>query len=226
MRLRPQLFAQLLLPRRAHSHRTLLPSSSSTASTQLPHHHNHLLHHHHHRRTMSSTTTTSPAPSATSTPPNPGRSPSFHQPSTTPAASAATPTAAAVRPAYVQEQEETPSTTTITTTATTTHQDEDPTANVASPKQQPLPALPAPGTEETETPGKTTTVVVNGAPISLDALGPMVVNRDGTLARIANWQEMSSFERENTLRVLGKRNQLRLATLRGGDENNTAEKKE
>lgn len=57
---------------------------------------------------------------------------------------------------------------------------------------------------------------VNGAPIALDALGPMVIGRDGTLSRIANWPEMTSFERNNTLRILGKRNQLRLGNLREG----------
>ena len=57
---------------------------------------------------------------------------------------------------------------------------------------------------------------VNGQPVALDSLGPMVVNRDGTLARIANWHEMADIERENTLRILGKRNQLRLGNLRAG----------
>jgi hypothetical protein len=43
----------------------------------------------------------------------------------------------------------------------------------------------------------------------------MVVNRDGTLSRVANWGEMTPHERAATLRVLGKRNQLRLGDLRG-----------
>ncbi|KAK4188815.1 hypothetical protein QBC35DRAFT_450878 [Podospora australis] len=73
--------------------------------------------------------------------------------------------------------------------------------------------LPLPAPEDGE---KTTEVKVNGTPIALDALGPMVVGRDGSLSRIANWAEMTSFERENTLRILGKRNQLRLGNLREG----------
>jgi predicted Fe-S protein YdhL (DUF1289 family) len=44
----------------------------------------------------------------------------------------------------------------------------------------------------------------------------MVVNRDGTVSRIGNWHEMSGIERQNTLRILGKRNQLRLGNLRAG----------
>jgi len=59
-------------------------------------------------------------------------------------------------------------------------------------------------------------VQVNGQAVALDALGPMVVNRDGTVSRIANWPEMSAIERENTLRILCKRNQLRLGNLRAG----------
>ncbi|KJA22147.1 hypothetical protein HYPSUDRAFT_41289 [Hypholoma sublateritium FD-334 SS-4] len=50
-----------------------------------------------------------------------------------------------------------------------------------------------------------------GQSIALDALGPMVVNTDGTLSRIANWAQMTPPERERTLRVLSARNRLRLA---------------
>jgi hypothetical protein len=46
----------------------------------------------------------------------------------------------------------------------------------------------------------------------------MVVNRDGTLSRVANWAEMTPHERQATLRVLGKRNQLRLGALRGATD--------
>ena len=59
-----------------------------------------------------------------------------------------------------------------------------------------------------------------GTSIKLDHLGPMVVNADGTLSRIANWDRMADIEKENTLRIIGKRNQMRLAALRakeGGD---------
>ena len=71
---------------------------------------------------------------------------------------------------------------------------------------------------------------VGGDALKLDELGPVVVNqvssfisptqtdsssrKDGTLSRIANWKEMSEIERKNTLRVLGKRNQARMAELK------------
>lgn len=73
-----------------------------------------------------------------------------------------------------------------------------------------LPALPAPTGEEADT-----VIEVNGAPVILDKLGPMVIGRNGEVSRIANWGEMAEIEKKNTLRILGKRNQLRLANLRG-----------
>lgn len=83
-----------------------------------------------------------------------------------------------------------------------------------------LPALPAPlaeGEASGDANNDTTVIEVNGAAVMLDKLGPMVVGRDGMLSRIANWGEMTKIERDNTLRILCKRNQLRLANLRGND---------
>lgn len=56
--------------------------------------------------------------------------------------------------------------------------------------------------------------VSTGNTISLDVLGPVVVNEDGTLARIANWHAMTDEERRTTQRVLSARNNARLARLR------------
>ncbi|KAI1165841.1 hypothetical protein F5B18DRAFT_608912 [Nemania serpens] len=75
----------------------------------------------------------------------------------------------------------------------------------------PLPALPAAAADAD---GPSQTLEVGGAALRLDHLGPLVVNADGTLSRIANWEKMAEIERENTLRILGKRNQMRLAKLR------------
>ncbi|KAL1877551.1 hypothetical protein VTK73DRAFT_8609 [Phialemonium thermophilum] len=72
--------------------------------------------------------------------------------------------------------------------------------------------LPLPAPEEGDGDAKKLSL---GGSLALDELGPMVVNADGTLSRIANWPQMTQIERENTLRVLGKRNQLRLGALRG-----------
>ncbi|EIW56305.1 uncharacterized protein TRAVEDRAFT_49139 [Trametes versicolor FP-101664 SS1] len=55
-----------------------------------------------------------------------------------------------------------------------------------------------------------TTVTANQA-FKFDHLGPVIVNRDGTLSRIANWESMTPIEKERTLRILVARNQVRLA---------------
>ncbi|KAI1488980.1 hypothetical protein F5X96DRAFT_671128 [Biscogniauxia mediterranea] len=57
-------------------------------------------------------------------------------------------------------------------------------------------------------------VYVGGEGVKLDHLGPLVVHEDGTLSRVANWGEMAEIERENTLRVLGRRNRMRLDALK------------
>ncbi|KAI0027607.1 hypothetical protein K488DRAFT_30158, partial [Vararia minispora EC-137] len=49
-------------------------------------------------------------------------------------------------------------------------------------------------------------MVVNGRAVQLDALGPVVLNTDGTVSRITNWQEMTEDEKLRTLRVLVARN--------------------
>ncbi|RAL05714.1 uncharacterized protein BO80DRAFT_78989 [Aspergillus ibericus CBS 121593] len=58
----------------------------------------------------------------------------------------------------------------------------------------------------------------DGSTVKLDHLGPVVVNQDGTLSRISNWEQMTEIERRNTLRVLGKRNKMRLDALKSKGE--------
>ncbi|KAJ6482950.1 hypothetical protein C8R47DRAFT_578920 [Mycena vitilis] len=52
---------------------------------------------------------------------------------------------------------------------------------------------------------------VGGSAVKLDDLGPLVVNSDGTLSRIANWPTLTAAEKANTIRVLSARNKIRLA---------------
>ncbi|KAK7724117.1 hypothetical protein SLS64_000451 [Diaporthe eres] len=73
--------------------------------------------------------------------------------------------------------------------------------------------------------GGVRTLEVDGKPISLDHMGPMVVHKDGTLSRINNWGEMTEIERQNTLRILVKRNQVRLGALRQGLQTDSDETK-
>lgn len=52
-----------------------------------------------------------------------------------------------------------------------------------------------------------------GESIKLDELGPLVVNYDGTLRRIANWNIMTKQEQRDTLRIISARNKKRLEAL-------------
>ncbi|PWN34031.1 uncharacterized protein FA14DRAFT_114355, partial [Meira miltonrushii] len=82
---------------------------------------------------------------------------------------------------------------------------------------QPLP-LPAPPTQTKDGEGALRTA--NDDSIAkFDNLGPMVVNSDGTISRIHNWQTMTDAERERTARLVNKRNQTRLQALRESARN-------
>ncbi|KAL7624545.1 hypothetical protein AAE478_006112 [Parahypoxylon ruwenzoriense] len=85
----------------------------------------------------------------------------------------------------------------------------------------PLP-LPEPG----QAGGDTTQLTVGGDGVKLDHLGPLVVNEDGTMSRIANWTEMADIERQNTLRILGRRNKMRLEALRAKAQAQASSSKE
>lgn len=56
--------------------------------------------------------------------------------------------------------------------------------------------------------------VSSGEGVTLDHLGPMVINKDGTMSRITNWDKMADIEKKNTLRILAKRNKQRLDALK------------
>lgn len=59
----------------------------------------------------------------------------------------------------------------------------------------------------------TRTIEVGGERVLLDHLGPVILNEDGTMSRITNWDEMGEGEKSTTLRVIGKRNKLRRERL-------------
>ncbi|GAB5354337.1 hypothetical protein AAMO2058_000110100 [Amorphochlora amoebiformis] len=48
-----------------------------------------------------------------------------------------------------------------------------------------------------------------------DLMGPLVVNEDGTVGYLKNWREMSEPEKRTTLRLLTRRNRIRMANLTG-----------
>ncbi|KAJ3120926.1 hypothetical protein HK100_012595 [Physocladia obscura] len=79
-------------------------------------------------------------------------------------------------------------------------------------KQLALPFKPQEGAPDS-TDSSSKTLEVGGGGVALDHLGPIVVNADGTMSRIANWQTMNEIERRNTLRLIAKRNNERMAKL-------------
>ncbi|KAJ4400261.1 hypothetical protein N0V91_008826 [Didymella pomorum] len=86
------------------------------------------------------------------------------------------------------------------------------------PESQSSTSAPLPLPEPSSDASHATQLDVNGSGVKLDHLGPLVVNKDGSLSRIANWDKMAEIEKQNTLRILGKRNQLRLDGLKSGRE--------
>ncbi|KAH6891185.1 hypothetical protein B0T10DRAFT_560445 [Thelonectria olida] len=99
-----------------------------------------------------------------------------------------------------------------------------PTPDKAASKHAlPLPAPPHGEQEEVNSGrGNDVTTLRVGESLRLDALGPLVVNTDGSVARVGNWAGMTAVEREATLRLLGKRNQQRLAALRAKEDETEA----
>lgn len=57
------------------------------------------------------------------------------------------------------------------------------------------------------------TVTVGGDAVKLDQLGPIVLNKDGTMSRVNNWAEMTEPEKCATKRMIAKRNLLRKEEL-------------
>ena len=57
------------------------------------------------------------------------------------------------------------------------------------------------------------TSVELGKKTPLGDLGPIVLNSDGTMSRIANWTQMTKAEQESTARVISARNAKRKAAL-------------
>ncbi|KAF0644062.1 hypothetical protein FPSE5266_06571 [Fusarium pseudograminearum] len=83
--------------------------------------------------------------------------------------------------------------------------------------KNPLP-LPAPGSDtaasSSSSRGDGVTELRVGESVALDSMGPLVVNRDGTMGRIGNWAGMTEHEKAQTLRLLGKRNKERLGVIK------------
>ncbi|KOS20574.1 hypothetical protein ESCO_005459 [Escovopsis weberi] len=95
-------------------------------------------------------------------------------------------------------------------------QDPGAQAHPSPEKALPAPPLPEDANANANAPPATARLDLSAGAttVRLDALGPMVVNQDGTISRISNWAKMSEIEQTNTLRIIGKRNKTRLEVLR------------
>mmetsp|Transcript_43902 Transcript_43902/g.70589 ORF Transcript_43902/g.70589 Transcript_43902/m.70589 type:complete len:112 (+) Transcript_43902:147-482(+) len=85
----------------------------------------------------------------------------------------------------------------------------DPEEEEGKKDKRPMLALPAPSDAKRS---ETNTLKL-GENVKFDKLGPVVINSDGTISRIANWDKMTETEKETTYRVLVKRNNLRRKRL-------------
>jgi hypothetical protein len=98
----------------------------------------------------------------------------------------------------------------ITNASSNSKQENEPAASSEPTPQKAQLALP----EASHDPSIQLDVSNGGTTIKLDHLGPMVVSVDGTLSRISNWHAMTDGEKENTIRIIGKRNKKRLDALK------------
>jgi|UniRef100_A0A7S3BQK4 hypothetical protein len=85
-------------------------------------------------------------------------------------------------------------------------------------EQKELLGLPAPGTyrgaPDAGEEGKRTLDMSSGeAKVELAHLGPIIVNSDGSMSRIANWDKMSAAEQQVAARRVAARNERRRAEL-------------
>lgn len=57
-------------------------------------------------------------------------------------------------------------------------------------------------------------IEVNGNKVNLDHMGPMIINPDGTVRRIANWDSMTEQEKAVAWKRISARNQARIQELK------------
>ena len=53
-----------------------------------------------------------------------------------------------------------------------------------------------------------------GETLSLNEIGPVIINADGTTRRISNWDKMSPQEQQSAWKLIGARNRKRLEKLK------------
>jgi hypothetical protein len=86
--------------------------------------------------------------------------------------------------------------------------------------------LPAPELSNDDNGASETRTLNFGEKISMDELGPIIINPDGTMRRIANWNELTKGEQESTFRQISARNKKRIEALKEEAELEKSTKKE
>jgi hypothetical protein len=56
-------------------------------------------------------------------------------------------------------------------------------------------------------------LVVDGDPVLMNELGPVIISPEGHMGSIQNWHELSELEKAFTMKRIGKRNQERLKAI-------------
>jgi len=82
-----------------------------------------------------------------------------------------------------------------------------------------IPQLPPPDPNDSKIPS-----IKLGETISFEQWGPIILNTDGTIRRIANWDTLTEKEKEVSWRRISKRNEERRLTLlqKQEEQNNNA----
>lgn len=92
----------------------------------------------------------------------------------------------------------------------------------ANAKPDPVLSLPSDPSLESEA---TVKQLLVGGTLQLDHLGPIVINKDGTLSRVQNWDSLAPIEQERAKAKIIKRNKERREILQKRfDEQQTAQK--
>ncbi|KAH9821174.1 hypothetical protein DFH28DRAFT_951716 [Melampsora americana] len=95
-----------------------------------------------------------------------------------------------------------------------------------SEKKERLLLMDTPSKDSNSDSEKTKTLGVGEVALSFDHLGPMVINTDGSISRISNWDKLSDLEKTRTSRLVTQRNAQRLTRLREKETNELQQKDE
>jgi hypothetical protein len=77
-----------------------------------------------------------------------------------------------------------------------------------------IPALPALSNYAANEEDNVNVLTLDGDALTFERLGPMIINTDGTVRRIANWDILSPQEKESSWRLISARNRKRVEELK------------